>query len=312
MDKPSIVFMGTPAFALPALEALQKHDFPVLAVVTQPDRPAGRGQKEIAPPVKHLAQTFHIPVWQPHKVKDPDFLETLSQKNPDMIVVAAFGQILPKSIIDLPRLGCLNIHPSLLPRYRGAAPLHWTIIRGDEQTGVTIMLMDEGMDSGDILSQEKTSVGADETYGDLHDRLAHLGATLLIKTLDDIGAGKVKRCRQDPSLVTLAPRLTREITQISWDRPASDIVNLIRGLSPTPAAYSLLAGKTLKIYRAAAKATAKEALPGTVVRTDGKGITVAASQGEVLLTDIQLEGKKRMPAADFLRGFRLNEGTRLE
>ncbi|HQL00154.1 MAG TPA: methionyl-tRNA formyltransferase [Smithellaceae bacterium] len=312
MDKPKVVFMGTPAFALPALEALHNHAMPVIAVITQPDRPSGRGQKEIAPPVKHLAQKLGLPVLQPQKVKDPEFLDTLGPMEPDLIVVAAFGQILPKTIIDLPSLGCLNIHPSVLPRYRGAAPLNWTLIRGDQLTGVTIMLMDEGMDSGDILMQQETPVGPDETYGELHDRLARLGAELLIQTIDEVVAGRAKRISQDPALVTFAPRLTRETSRIVWNAPASDIVNLIRGLSPAPAAWTRLDGKTLKIYRALFQPAPPDAEPGTVLAANREGIAVAGADAAVLLTDIQLEGKKRMPAADFLRGYPVQEGDRLE
>ena len=216
MSKPRIIFMGTPAFALPALELLHTRQYPIITVVTQPDRPQGRGQKEVAPPVKVLAQRLGLPVLQPQKVKDSSFLEIFSGLNPDMVVVAAFGQILPKAIIDFPRLGCLNIHPSLLPKYRGAAPLNWSIIRGETKTGVTIMLMDEGMDSGDILLQQESPLGADETVGQLHDRLAIEGANLLVKTIENICDGTSVRKAQDASLVTFAPRLTKETGRINW------------------------------------------------------------------------------------------------
>ena len=197
-----ILFMGTPAFALPALELLHGRSYTIVAVVTQPDRPAGRGQKEVAPPVKQLAQKLGLPVLQPLKVKDPSFLDALHQLNPDMVVVSAFGQILPGAIINFPRLGCLNIHPSLLPGYRGAAPINWTIIRGETKTGVTIMLMDEGMDSGDILLQEETPLGKDETFGQLHDRLAGLGAEQLVRAIEQVVAGTAHRIKQDSSQVT--------------------------------------------------------------------------------------------------------------
>ena len=230
MAKPSILFMGTPAFALPTLELLHSSSYPVIGVVTQPDRPAGRGQKEIAPPVKILAQKLGLLVFQPQKVKDQSFLDIFYQLNPEMVVVAAFGQLLPKTIIEFPKLGCLNIHPSLLPKYRGAAPLNWSIIRGETKTGVTIMLMDEGMDSGDVLLQQETPLSATETYGQLHDRLANMGANLLITAIQQVIAGTALRKPQDFSAVTFAPRLTKETGRIIWQQSCADIVNLIRGL----------------------------------------------------------------------------------
>ncbi len=312
MIKPRILFMGTPAFALPALEQLHRHSYPIIAVVTQPDRPAGRGQKEVAPPVKLLAEKIGLRVLQPHKVKDPSFLETLGQLNPDMVVVAAFGQILPGAVIDFPRLGCLNIHPSLLPKYRGAAPLNWSIIRGETTTGVTIMLMDEGMDSGDILLQEETPLGGDETFGQLHDRLAGLGAALLLQTIEQVRAGSAVRKKQDASLVTFAPRLTRETGKINWNDSVSNIVNLIRGLSPAPTAYSFLDGQILKIYTAEGRPAIAEEQPGFIGKVESTGLPVAAADGYVILKDIQMAGKKRMSVYDFLRGYRLKEGSRLE
>ncbi len=309
IDKPRILFMGTPAFALPALERLHNSHYPIIAVVTQPDRPAGRGQKEIAPPVKHLARQFGLPVLQPEKVRDQGFLETLTSLNPDMIVVAAFGQILPKAIIDFPRMGCLNIHPSLLPEYRGAAPLNWSIIRGETQTGVTIMLMDEGMDSGDILTRETTPIGAAETYGELQDRLANLGAVLLLDTIEQVAEGRARRQKQDPSRVTFAPRLTKETGKINWHDSVFNIVNLIRGLNPAPTAHTSLDGHNLKIYAAGAGPRCVDQQPGTVGEASASGLSIAASDGYVTLTDVQLAGKKRMQVGDFLRGYRIKEGT---
>ncbi len=309
MTTPRIIFMGTPDFALPALEMLYHRHYPIAAVVTQPDRPAGRGQKEIAPPVKRLAQELGLGVLQPIKVKDPSFLETFRQLNPDMVVVAAFGQILPKVIIDSPKFGCLNIHPSLLPKYRGAAPLNWSIIRGETKTGVTIMLMDEGMDSGDILTQEETPLGPEETFGQLHDRLSHLGAELLLKTIDQVISGSVRRQAQNAAGVTFAPRLTKETGRINWNNNIRNIVNLIRGLCPAPAAYTSLDGQALKIFSA-------EALPADILQPSGTiaapveaGLPVAAADGYVILKEIQLAGKKRMPIGDFLRGYRLIPGN---
>ena len=312
MAKPRILFMGTPAFAIPALRLLHGQNYPIVGVVSQPDRPKGRGLKEVAPPVKILAQELGLPVYQPQKVKDQSFLEILQKLNPDIIVVAAFGQILPKAIIDYPPLKCLNIHPSLLPRYRGAAPLNWTIIRGEKKTGVTIMLMDEGMDSGDILLQEETPIGAAETYGELHDRLAELGATLLIKTIGQIFDGTIKRIPQNTSGVTFAPRLKKETGKINWNNNVSDIVNLIRGLSPAPTAYTHLDGLSLKILTAVAQPGNVQQPPGSVGTAGAAGLPVAASDGYVILKDVQLAGKKRMLIDDFLRGHHLNPETVLQ
>jgi methionyl-tRNA formyltransferase len=259
--------------------------------------------------VKLLAQQFGLPVLQPLKVKDPSFLETFAQFKPDMVVVSAFGQILPKAILDFPRFGCLNIHPSLLPRYRGAAPINWSIIRGETKTGVTIMLMDEGMDSGDILTQEETPLVATETYGELHDRLAKQGATLLIKTIEQVVNDKAYRQQQDKVGVTFAPRLVKETGQINWHESATNIVNLIRGLSPTPAAYTFLDGQPLKIFTASPLTAAIIQQPGTIGVSSASGLPVAASDGYVVLKDVQLTGKKRMPIADFLRGYRLPPGN---
>lgn len=305
MAKPRILFMGTPDFALPALRLLHEQNYPIIGVVTQPDRPKGRGLREIAPPVKILAQDLGLSVFQPEKVKDQSFLETFKKLNPDMVVVVSFGQILPKAIIDYPPLKCLNIHPSLLPKYRGAAPLNWQIIRGEVKTGVTIMLMDEGMDSGDILLQEETKLGAAENYGELHDRLAYLGATLLIKTIEQVVDGTVTRKPQDASGITFAPRLKKETGKINWHNNVSDIINLIRGLSPLPAAYTHLDGQSLKIFRAEALHEKINHPPGTISAISATKLRVAAADGYVILKDVQLAGKKRMPVSNFLRGYHL-------
>jgi len=309
MTKPRILFMGTPAFALPALRLLHEQSCSIAGVVTQPDRPKGRGLKEVAPPIKILAQELGLPVFQPDKVKDPSFMELLTKLNPEMIVLVAFGQILPKAIIDYPPLKCLNIHPSLLPKYRGAAPLNWQIIHGETKTGVSIMIMDEGMDSGDILLQEETPLGVNETFGELHDRLAELGAKLIIKTIEQIFDGTIKRKPQDASGVTFAPLLKKETGKINWNNKASDIVNLIRGLSPTPAAYTSLDGLSLKIFTAVAQPGKVDLQPGTIDTANAAGLPVAASDGYVIIKDVQLAGKKRMLIDDFLRGHQLKPET---
>ncbi len=309
MDKPRILFMGTPAFALPALRILHEQSYPIIGVVSQPDRPKGRGLKEVAPPVKLLAQELGLPVFQPPKVKDPSFLEFFKELNPEMVVLVAFGQILPKAIIYYPPLKCLNIHPSLLPKYRGAAPLNWQIINGETKTGVSIMIMDEGMDSGDILLQEESPLGSTETFGELHDRLAQRGAELLINTIEQIMNKTAKRQSQDASCITFAPLLKKETGKINWNNKASDIVNLIRGLSPTPAAHTTLAGQPLKVFTAVAGEGKVHLPPGTINEAGAAGLSVAASDGYVILKDIQLAGKKRMPVSDFLRGHHIKTGT---
>jgi methionyl-tRNA formyltransferase len=309
MTKPRILFMGTPAFALPALEQLCLHDYPIIGVVTQPDRPQGRGQKKLAPPVKLRAQELSLPVFQPDSVKDQSFLEIFHQLNPEIVVVAAFGQILPKSIIDFPRLKCLNIHPSLLPKYRGAAPINWALIRGETETGVTIMLMDEGMDSGDIVLQKLIKIDNKETYGELHDRLAITGATLLLEAIDRIVAGTILRQPQDASLASFAPRLKKETGRINWGSPTEAIINLIHGLSPAPAAYTLLAGQTLKIFRAEAHPGKAQNVPGAIGPQCDGVLSVAAADGTVLLKEVQLAAKNKMPIQDFLRGHRVRPGT---
>ncbi len=309
MAKPRILFMGTPTFALPALEMISSHNYPVIGVITQPDRPAGRGQKEVCPPVKLLAQKSGLPVFQPQKVKDKSFLDIFYQLNPEMVVVAAFGQILPKDIIEFPKLGCININPTMLPKYRGAAPINWSIIRGEQKTGVTIMLMDEGMDSGDILLQQETPLSATETYGQLHDRLAKDGAHLLMTAIEQVIAGKALRQPQNSEAVTFAPRLTKETGRINWQQNCTDIVNLIRGLCPAPAAYTFLERQALKIFAAETKPGKPEEIPGTVGAETSQGLPVAAADGYVIIKEVQLAGKKRMPINEFLRGYHLQPET---
>jgi methionyl-tRNA formyltransferase len=239
-------------------------------------------------------------------------MELLSELNPEMIAVVAFGQILPKNIIDFPPLHCLNIHPSLLPKYRGAAPMNWAIINGDTKTGVTIMLMDEGMDSGNILLQEETPLGPAETYGELHDRLSKAGARLLMETIRQITGGIVERKPQDESGVTFAPRLTKETGKINWNSKCSDIVNLIRGLNPLPAAYTFLDGQNLKIFTVEAKSGNVAEAPGTIGTPFAAGLPVATADGYVILKEVQPPGKKRMPIADFLRGHHIKTGAVLQ
>jgi methionyl-tRNA formyltransferase len=311
-DKPRILFMGTPEFAVPSLELLVEKAWPLIGVVTQPDRPRGRGQHLVASPVKEAAERHGLTVYQPEKVRAPEFLEIFHGLAPDMVVLVAFGQILPKDIIDGPPLGCINVHPSLLPRYRGAAPMNWALIRGETKTGVTIMQMDEGVDSGDILIQEEIALDQGETYDRLHDRLAELGAQCLLRALEGLAAGTVRRTPQDHSQATLAPRLKKEDGQIRWEAPARQIAHFVAGLSSVPGAYTFLDGKVLKIYSAEAEETPTCCdPPGTIVGTEPKGLKIAAGGGYVYLKDVQLQSKKRMPITDFLRGFRFVPGSKL-
>lgn len=308
MTKPRILFMGTPEFAVQALTGLVKHGYPVIGVVTQPDRPRGRGRATAPSAVKRLADDLRLTVFQPDKVRHPSFLETFRDLAPDLVIVAAFGQILPKEIIHAPRLGCINIHPSLLPKYRGAAPINWALIRGEEKTGVSIMRMDEGVDSGAILLQEETPIDPSETYGMLHDRLAKLGAELLLVALAMLQTGTLQPLPQDDRLATTAPRLSREEGLIHWENDHRTIVALIRGLSPHPCAYTTIDGKQLKIFIASAETVPVTEAPGTVAGETAAGLRVAAGNGFVLLEELQFEGKKRMAARDFLRGFRVAPG----
>jgi methionyl-tRNA formyltransferase len=309
MNKPRILFMGTPDFAVSALKALVRGGWPVIGVVTQPDRPQGRGRVTAPPPIKVVAQELGLPVLQPEKIRTSDFLDTFRTLAPDLVVVAAFGQILPGEIIHGPRDGCVNIHPSLLPKYRGAAPINWALIRGEETTGVTIMRMDEGVDSGDILLQQETPIGAEETFGELHDRLAVMGADLLLTALAALQAQTLRPHPQDHQRATLAPRIGREVCRIPWAADCREIVSLIRGLSPAPCAFTFLDGKQFKIFAAAAEPASVAERPGTIVGESGGVLRIVAGNGLVLLKEVQLEGKKRMNVKDFLRGFPVASGS---
>lgn len=311
---PKILFMGTPLFAVPSLKALAEAGCNIAGVVTQPDRPKGRGRKVVPSSVKSCALELGVDVYQPDRVRDQEFLDTFREIAPDMVVLAAFGQILPKEIIDLPRFGCLNVHPSLLPRYRGAAPINWALINGDEKTGVTIMLMDEGVDSGDILLQEEVPIDPEDTFDDLHETLSTMGAELLVRAVRGVVDGTVTGVPQDPSLVTLAPRLERDVGHIDWNDDPEKIVNLIRGLSSQPGAYGFLGDKKLKIFHAVAgkEKSSGEKEPGTPGRMMEAGLQIATRDGHVYLQDVQLEGKKRMLIEAFLRGRSLTPDDILE
>lgn len=304
-----IIFMGTPDFACPTLATLIERGEQVVAVVTQPDRPKGRGQQTLPPPVKVLAEEHGIPVFQPVKVRHPEAIEEIRSLNPDLIVVVAFGQILPKALLDIPRHGCINVHASLLPYYRGAAPLNWCIINGESETGVTTMMMDVGLDTGDMLLKKATPIDPDEDTRSLHDRLSRIGAELLAETLDELAAGRLAPEKQDEALTCYAPMLKKEDGLIDWGKDAATVKNLVRGMTPWPGAFSYLDDKLLKVYRVQIGSGA--GTPGTVLAAGRDGIEVACGTGSIVIQELQLEGKKRLNAAEFVAGCKLEQGTAL-
>lgn len=305
------VFMGTPEFALPTLEGLLAAGVDLVGVYTQPDRPSGRGKQLSAPPVKQLALAHGLPVFQPHKLRLPEVVEELRALAPDLIVVVAFGQILPKSVLAIPRHGCINVHASLLPKYRGAAPINQAIIDGETETGVTTMYMDVGLDTGDMLVKRTTPIGPFETAGELHDRLSVLGREAMTETLERLCAGTLTREPQVDALSCYAPMLKKEQGLIDWTRPAPELHNRVRGLDPWPGAYTILAGEPLKIGRTRPLDEPHNAAPGTVLAADRDGVNLACGQGVLRIGELQLPGRKRLAAADFLRGCPLPAGTLL-
>jgi len=311
-----IIFIGTGEIGLPALEALTKAaNHHVLAVVTQPDRPVGRQLKLAASPIKEAAFKLHLKIYQPEKIGSATSVAQMKYLKPDLIVVAAYGQILPKEVLNLPPKGCLNLHASLLPKYRGASPIHAAIAAGESRSGMTVMWMDEGLDTGDILLQEIVTLRRHETTGTLHDKLAKLGADGLLKALALIESGKAPRVKQDKALATMTTKLKKEDGHIKWDRPQKEIDAHIRAMTPWPSAYAWIPQekdhKMLKIFTTIISHRAK-GKPGEVLRVDKHGILVAASVGGLLLREVQIEGKKRMHAAEFARGFNLPVGLVLE
>lgn len=306
-----IVFMGTPDFAVPCLEQLIADGHRVKGVFTQPDKPVGRHQTLTPPPVKRLAEQRGIPVWQPAKLRDGSALEILRGLAPDLIVVVAYGRILPRDILDCPRLGCVNVHGSILPKYRGAAPIQWTVINGDETAGVTTMFMAEELDAGDTILTMTTPVGEDETSGELYRRLSDLGARCLSRTLALFdGGGEVPRAPQDHSRMSLAPMLDKGMGALDFTRPAGELHNLIRGLNPWPGAWTTVKGKRLKVLRSMLEErTGRLGEPGEVL--PGGRFTVACGKGALTLTEVQLEGKKAMAGATYLGGAHGLVGQRL-
>ena len=307
-----VIFMGTPDFAVGTLEALVKSEHEVVAVVTQPDKPKGRGKAMQPTPVKEVAVRENIPVLQPRKVRDPEVVEELRTFDADVIVVVAFGQLIPKSILTLTKYGCINVHGSLLPKYRGAAPIQWAVIDGEEESGITTMQMDEGLDTGDMLLKKVIPLEKEETGGSLFDKLSVAGAELLLETLDALEKGTVtpeKQSKESPT--AYAKMLTKEMGAIDWKKDAVSVERLIRGLNPWPSAYTHIHGKTLKIWRAEVTDGDETKAPGTVL-SGGKGeLLIQTGKDALKITELQLEGKKRMDTAAFLRGYTIEEGLNL-
>lgn len=305
-----ILFMGTPDFAVPSIRALVEAGYDVCGAFTQPDKPKNRGMKLQPTPVKEFCLEHEIPVFQPTKLRDGTALAQIQELAPELIVVAAYGRILPDEILDYPAKGCINVHSSLLPKYRGAAPINWAILNGDEVSGVTIMHMDTELDAGDIISQVTTPIDPNETVEALHDRLADLGAKLLTETVEKIARGTATRTPQDAAQVTFAPMLSRELSPLDWTKPARALHDQVRGLIPWPAAVTELGGVRCKVLSTAVCEESVSAEPGTVVKADKKGLKIACGGGTVLeICELQPDGKKRMASNAFLLGRPIPEGS---
>jgi len=302
--------MGTPSFAVPALKALLDHGDHVVAAVTQPDRPKGRGRKLTPPPVKEAALQYGLEILQPERASSPEFCEVMRAKNPDVLVVLAFGQILRRPLLQIPAWGALNIHASLLPKYRGAAPIQWAILNQEEVTGLTAMRMDEGVDTGRVLQRKEVSILPDETYGHLQDRLAELAGVFLVETLEALKEGKVEEEEQDHALATLAPKIERHMGLIRWEEPAGKISALIRAFDPWPGAFTTVKGIEVKVFSASVlREEGVGTVPGRVIGVNERGICLETGRGVVEIGMLQLQGKKRLPAEEFIKGFPVPKGT---
>ena len=310
MNNPlNIIFMGTPDFAVPCLKALGECNCRVDLVVTRPDRPQGRGRRMQSPPVKVAAEALGYPVLQPDAVNTDEFYNTMAERHPDLFVVVAFGHILQKRMLDIPYYGAVNMHASLLPAYRGPAPIQWAIINGETETGVTSMLMEKGLDTGEILLSEKIPVRADDTAGTLHDRLSEVGARVLVNTIEAIKSGTVRPMPQNHALATYAPMLTKKDGRIDWTRPAEDIERFIRGMTPWPGAFTFMGEKRFKIFRGAVCPATENRPPGTVVRCFDDELRVACGREALCITEIQADSGRRMNIEAFLKGQPIAPGT---
>nr|WP_317361185.1 methionyl-tRNA formyltransferase [uncultured Blautia sp.] len=307
-----VIFMGTPDFATGTLEEIVKAGHEVVGVVTQPDKPKGRGKTMMPTPVKETALKYNLPVYQPKKVREPEFVELLRSLKPDVMVVAAFGQIITKEILEMPKYGCINVHASLLPAYRGAAPIQWAVINGDKESGVTIMQMDEGIDTGDMIEKAVVPIAEDETGGSLFDKLSHTGAKLCVKVLRDLEEGTAVREKQpEESTTPYAKMIDKKMGEVDWKKSAKEIEQLIRGLNPWPSAYTKVHGKTLKLWKAKVLLETSQMNPGQIVKVTKDSLAVQTGQGMLEIQELQLEGKKRMDTSSFLRGYALAEGESL-
>lgn len=306
-----IVFMGTPDFAVPALESLYNAGHEIAAVVTQPDKKKGRGEKMQFTPVKEMAVKLGLEVYQPQRARDDEFINILKEIKPEVIVVIAFGQILPKEILDMPKYGCINVHASLLPKYRGAAPIQWAVIDGEEKSGVTTMQMDVGIDTGDILETVEIKLDKKETGGSLFDKLSLAGAKLIVQTLENVKKGRLKPVKQDDSMSTHAKMLNKELGNIDFSNDANQIERLIRGLNPWPSAYTSFRGKTLKIWDADVNYNEYEGNVGEIVEVNKENFVIKTGNGNLVINELQLEGKKRMKTIAFLAGNKPEKGEML-
>ena len=303
--------MGTPSFAVPILRAIHESVHVLIGVVTQPDRPRGRGRKLAISPVKELAVELGLPIMQPRTTGDEAFIEEVDRMSPELIVVAAYGRLLTKDLLDIPPRGCINVHASLLPKYRGAAPIQWAIAKGERRTGVTIMKMDEGMDTGDILLAQEVEIGDEDTAQSLHDRLAQAGARLIIEALDQLDRGTLRPMPQNHAEASYAPILKKEDGLIDWNQGAREIFNRIRGFNPWPGAFTYLKGMQLKIFRGEIIDEEARDVPGKVIQSGPEGVKVATGKGFLLIREVQLEGRKKMPIREFLIGNKIPPGTQM-
>ncbi len=307
----NIVFMGTPQFAVSSLQKLHENGHNIKLVITQPDKPFGRGKKIKKSEVKEKAEGLGLEVFQPLKVKTEDSVNVIKSLNPDLIVVIAYGQLLSKDILDIPTFGCINVHASLLPKLRGAAPINWSIINGDKETGVTTMLMDVGLDTGDMLLKEEVEITENMTAGELHDILSEVGSELLINTINKIEDKTIVKVKQDHSISTYAPMLKKETSLINWNESAKNVHNMVRGLNPDQVAYFIYDDKNVKVYKTSYNNDVCKYEPGTVVKADKTGIYVATSDGIIIIKELQMPGKNKMSIEDYLRGNKFPEMIKL-
>lgn len=307
-----IVFMGTPEFAVPSLEMLIREGHEVVAVVTQPDKPKGRGNKLCAPPVKEFALKHGLDVLQPNKIKTLEFVEQIRALGPDLLITAAYGKILSKDLLEVPALGCINVHGSLLPTYRGAAPIHWAIINGEKTTGITTMFTDVGMDTGDMLLRKELEIAPNNTVGELDDKMAILGAEVLKDTLTELKNGTLEQKPQDNTLSTYAPIISKELGLIDWSKTAQQIHNLVRGTDPWPGAYTFLNENRMRIWRTSLATYKDTSLAnGKIAEVGIDGILVKCADGYILIKEVQFDSSKRMSVSDYIRGHRIDVGEQL-